>query len=84
MTQELPQGVPDLRARVMRGLAWVAASQVVFHITRAIAAILIARLLTPDEYGLAALAIVFASLGWGAAARAGMPPGATNTGSSLE
>jgi O-antigen/teichoic acid export membrane protein len=62
VTQELPQGVPDLRARVMRGLAWVAASQVVFHITRAIAAILIARLLTPDEYGLAALAIVFASL----------------------
>ncbi len=62
MTKELPQGVPDLRARVVRGLAWVGASQVVFHLTRAIAAIIIARLLSPDEYGLAALAIVFASL----------------------
>ena len=32
------------------------------HLTRAVVAVIIARLLTPDEYGLAALAIVFASL----------------------
>jgi O-antigen/teichoic acid export membrane protein len=32
------------------------------HITRAIVAVIIARLLTPEEYGLAALAIVFSSL----------------------
>jgi O-antigen/teichoic acid export membrane protein len=32
------------------------------HITRAIVAVAIARLLTPEEYGLAALAIVFSSL----------------------
>ena len=32
------------------------------HLTRAVVAVVIARLLTPDEYGLAALAIVFSSL----------------------
>jgi O-antigen/teichoic acid export membrane protein len=55
-------GVPDLRARVLRGLVWVAATQAGGHITRALVAIFIARLLTPSEYGLAALALVFASL----------------------
>ena len=48
--------------RVLRGLAWVAGAQVGLHLTRAVVAIVIARLLTPDEYGLAALAIVFSSL----------------------
>ena len=55
-------GLPDLRARVLGGLSWVVGSQVGLQLTRAIAAIAIARLLTPDEYGLAALALVFASL----------------------
>jgi len=55
-------GVPDLRRRVMRGLVWVGASQVGLQITRALVAIAVARLLTPDEYGLAALALVFSSL----------------------
>src|SRR6266540_2793283 len=53
---------PDLRARVLRGLVWVGASQVGGQLTRAAVAIVIARLLTPEEYGLAALAIVFSSL----------------------
>jgi len=56
------QAVPDLRSRVLKGLVWVGASQVGFQLTRALVAIIIARLLTPGEYGLAALAIVFASL----------------------
>jgi O-antigen/teichoic acid export membrane protein len=55
-------GVPDLRRRVLRGLAWVAASQVGLQITRALVAIAVARMLTPAEYGLAALALVFSSL----------------------
>jgi O-antigen/teichoic acid export membrane protein len=55
-------GVPDLRARVMRGLLWVGASQIGFQVTRALVAVTIARLLTPEEYGLGALAIIFASL----------------------
>jgi O-antigen/teichoic acid export membrane protein len=62
MSNGLLPGVPDLRARVLRGFAWVAASQVGAQLTRAVVAIVIARLLTPEEYGLAALALVFASL----------------------
>ncbi len=46
----------------MRGIGWVGAAQVVLQITRSIGAIAIARLLTPDEYGLAMLALVFSSL----------------------
>ncbi|MBN1529095.1 MAG: lipopolysaccharide biosynthesis protein [Thermoleophilaceae bacterium] len=62
MSSSSGPGVPDLRARVLGGLGWVVGSQVGLQITRAIAAIAIARLLTPEEYGLAALALVFASL----------------------
>jgi O-antigen/teichoic acid export membrane protein len=62
MSNGLLPGVPDLRSRVMRGLVWVGASQAGGVVTRAVVAIFIARLLTPDEYGLAALALVFASL----------------------
>ena len=46
----------------MRGLVWVGASQVGLQLTRALVAIAVARLLTPAEYGLAALALVFSSL----------------------
>jgi O-antigen/teichoic acid export membrane protein len=52
----------DIRSRVLHGLVWVAGAQIGMHATRAIVAIAIARLLTPDEYGLAALALVFSSL----------------------
>jgi O-antigen/teichoic acid export membrane protein len=52
----------DMRARVLRGLVWVGASQVGLQLTRAAVAIVVARLLTPQEYGLAALALVFSSL----------------------
>src|SRR3954453_10302513 len=51
-----------IRSRVLRGLVWVAASQVGLQLTRTAVAICVARLLTPEEYGLAALALVFASL----------------------
>ena len=54
--------VPDLRGRVLRGLVWVGASQVGLQLTRAAVAIAVARMLTPKEYGLAALALVFSSL----------------------
>jgi O-antigen/teichoic acid export membrane protein len=62
MPSGLVPGVPDLRSRVLRGLIWVGASQAGGQLTRAVVAIFIARLLTPAEYGLAALALVFASL----------------------
>jgi O-antigen/teichoic acid export membrane protein len=62
MSNGLLPGVPDLRRRVLRGLVWVGASQAGGQIIRALVAIFIARLLTPEEYGLAALSLVFASL----------------------
>jgi O-antigen/teichoic acid export membrane protein len=52
----------DIRSRVMRGLVWVVASQAGLQLTRMVVAVCVARLLTPDEYGLAALALVFTSL----------------------
>lgn len=62
MSAQSRPGFPDLRSRVLGGLVWVGASQAGLQITRALVAIAIARLLTPEEYGLAALALVFASL----------------------
>jgi O-antigen/teichoic acid export membrane protein len=51
-----------MRTRVMRGFGWVGAMQIVLQITRTIGAIAVARLLAPEQYGLAMLALVFASL----------------------
>jgi O-antigen/teichoic acid export membrane protein len=62
MSTSLLPGVPDMRGRVLKGLMWVGASQAGAQLTRAVVAIFVARLLTPGEYGLAALALVFASL----------------------
>src|SRR6185503_9015121 len=62
MSSSSGPGFPDLRARVLGGLGWVVGSQVGLQLARALAAIAIARLLTPEEYGLAALALIFASL----------------------
>jgi hypothetical protein len=52
----------DMRSRVARGLGWVGASQIALQIIRTGGAIVVARLLAPEEYGLAMLALVFASL----------------------
>ncbi len=52
----------DMRARVTRGVAWVGASQLAGQLIRTAGAIVVARLLLPEEFGLAALALVFASL----------------------
>ena len=60
-TDEL-QATGDIRGRVVRGLGWVGASTIVMQIVRTGGAIIVARLLTPGEYGLAMLALVFASL----------------------
>ena len=62
MTSDAVPGRQNMGHRVTRGLAWVGASQVTLQLTRFVVAIVIARLLTPGEYGLAAAALVFASL----------------------
>jgi O-antigen/teichoic acid export membrane protein len=51
-----------MRGRVLGGLAWTGGSQVVGQIARVLAAVALARLLSPHDYGLAALALVYASL----------------------
>lgn len=55
-------GTENMRSRVARGLGWVGASQVALQLIRTGGAIIVARLLAPEEYGLAMLALVFASL----------------------
>jgi O-antigen/teichoic acid export membrane protein len=53
---------PPMRRRVMGGLGWTGASEAVVQVLRMLTAIILARLLAPDDYGLAALALVFSSL----------------------
>ena len=51
-----------LRARVMHGLAWKAVSQVFRQLWRLAVAVILARLLAPHDYGVAAMVLVFSSL----------------------
>jgi O-antigen/teichoic acid export membrane protein len=53
---------PDLAARVAGGLAWKLGSQVVVQGSRTVVGIVLAHLLSPHDYGLAAMALVFTSL----------------------
>jgi PST family polysaccharide transporter len=61
MTHESP--APDAgRALLLRGLGWKAISQVMLQVSRVVVAIILARLLTPADYGLAAMVLVFSGL----------------------
>jgi O-antigen/teichoic acid export membrane protein len=51
-----------MRRRVLGGLAWTGGAQVVMQVIRAVVAVALARILAPDDYGVAALALVFAGL----------------------
>ena len=51
-----------LRSKVLGGVAWNAGSQVVSQATRLVVALVLARLLAPHEYGLAAMVLVFSAL----------------------
>jgi O-antigen/teichoic acid export membrane protein len=55
---------PDrpLRASILKGLVWKAFSQAFRQISRIAVAVILARLLTPHDYGVAAMVLVFASL----------------------
>lgn len=52
----------SLRGRVLGGLAWTGGSEVVMQVVRIVAAVALARLLAPEAYGLAAIALIFSSL----------------------
>ena len=54
--------LPGLRGRVLRGLAWKAASQIFRQLSRVVVVVILARLLEPADYGLAAMVLVFSSL----------------------
>ena len=51
-----------LRTRVLSGLAWKIASQLAAQLSRIVAVILLARLLTPADFGLAAMALILSTL----------------------
>ena len=53
---------PSMRSRVMRGLAWKVVSQIFNQSWQTVVAIVLARLLLPQDYGLAAMVIVFAAV----------------------
>jgi polysaccharide transporter, PST family len=54
--------VTPLHSRVRRGLAWKAASSIVLQGSRLVIGIVLAHLLSPHDYGVAGMVVVFASL----------------------
>ena len=54
--------VPSLRRRVLRGVVWTTGTTVLVQASRFAIAIILVRLLTPHEYGIAAMALILSSL----------------------
>jgi O-antigen/teichoic acid export membrane protein len=52
----------DLRARVLRGVAWKTASRALLESSKLVVGVLLARLLTPHDFGVAGMVIVFAGI----------------------
>ena len=52
----------SMHNRIRSGLAWKVASQVFRQLSRVAVVVILARLLTPEEYGLAAMVLVFSAL----------------------
>ena len=59
---ESPGGGRPLQASIMHGLAWKVTSQIVLQLSRVAVGVALARLLSPHDYGLAGMVLVFASL----------------------
>jgi O-antigen/teichoic acid export membrane protein len=57
-----PSSTEAMRSRVIGGFGWTGFAQIAMQITRVAVALVVARLLTPADYGIAALTLVFASL----------------------
>lgn len=56
------QPVADLTAAVVTGFKWQVATQVLSEATRAVVVVVVARRLTPGDYGVAGMAVVCAGL----------------------
>jgi O-antigen/teichoic acid export membrane protein len=52
----------SLRSLVLSGFAWSVATSVLVQLSRVVFAVMLARFLTPSEYGIAAMALVFSAL----------------------
>jgi O-antigen/teichoic acid export membrane protein len=52
----------EIRGRVLRGVAWKAGSGLSLQLTRFVVAIILAHLLSPRDYGLAGMVLVFSGL----------------------
>jgi O-antigen/teichoic acid export membrane protein len=61
-TETLAPSAPSLHGRVVRGVAWKAASAIFGQLSRLVVAAILAHLLSPHDYGLAAMVLVFSSL----------------------
>jgi O-antigen/teichoic acid export membrane protein len=59
---EPPSGPASLRERVLRGVAWTTSAAILVQISRMAVGIILIRLLSPHEYGIAAMAFVFSAL----------------------
>jgi O-antigen/teichoic acid export membrane protein len=59
MTAQTPTSSDALRSRILSGIAWKASSQITLQATRLVVALVLARLLAPDDWGLAAMVLVF-------------------------
>jgi polysaccharide transporter, PST family len=62
--QVIEEGAADSRSTFASGLGWKLSTQVVTQVTRIGVAILLARLMSPFQFGLAGLALVFAPLAY--------------------
>jgi O-antigen/teichoic acid export membrane protein len=51
-----------IRSRVLRGLGWKVGSQIVLQLSRVVVGVILARLLTPSDYGVASMVLVFSGL----------------------
>ncbi len=57
-----PDAQPEPEASILRGVAWKAGSTVFSQVSRVVVGLLLARLLTPHDFGVAAMALVFTAL----------------------
>jgi O-antigen/teichoic acid export membrane protein len=60
MTTERHITSDSLGGRILSGIAWKAGSQITLQLARMVVALILARLLTPHDWGLAAMVLVFA------------------------
>jgi O-antigen/teichoic acid export membrane protein len=58
-TQAVVDEPADVASRIVSGVAWKAGSQITLQISRMVVALFVARVLAPEEWGLAAMVMVF-------------------------